>query len=236
MGGKLGIGAAVAALGAANYAARGRSAAIFAPSVYRGPRDRRAIALTFDDGPSPSTPELLDVLDGVGAKATFFQCGIHVRRLPEIARWVIEAGHEIGNHTDSHAALWLRTAKFIEQEIGAAQRSIQHAAGVTPVLFRAPYGVRWPGLRAAQTRYGLMGVMWTAMAPDWRLSAPAVVARLIRRAENGAIFCLHDGRERALVPDVQSTIAAVRELAPRLVDQGYHLCTVSELLKTGSVQ
>jgi peptidoglycan-N-acetylglucosamine deacetylase len=219
-----------AAAGAAAYAARGRSSAVFAPSVYRGPRSCRAIALTFDDGPSPSTPALLDVLDAQGAKATFFQCGMHVRRLPEIARSIVDAGHEIGNHTDSHAALWLRSASFIDREIGEAQRAIQDATGARPELFRAPYGVRWLGLKAAQQRYGLIGVMWTVLARDWRLPAPEIVARLLAAAENGAIFCLHDGRERATVPDISNTIAAVRELIPRLSGMGYEFCTVSELL------
>ena len=218
------------------YAARGRSSALFATSVYRGPRSTRTIALTFDDGPSPSTPVLLDLLDSLGVKATFFQCGMHVRRLPEIAKSLVEAGHEIGNHTDSHARLWLRSAEFIDAEIGLAQQAIQNATGATPVWFRAPYGVRWFGLEQAQRQYGLTGVMWTALGRDWRLQPAEITARLIDRAENGAIFCLHDGRERATVPDISNTIAAVRELVPRLTDMGYGFRTVSELLQDHQVQ
>jgi peptidoglycan/xylan/chitin deacetylase (PgdA/CDA1 family) len=230
VGGKIAL--TIAAVGsAAVYAVRGRSANLIAPSVYRGPRSRRAIALTFDDGPSPSTPALLDVLDTYGVKATFFQCGMHVRRLPEITRWVVEAGHEIGNHTDSHASLWLRPADFIEREIGMAQHAIEDAAGVTPILFRAPYGVRWFGRRAAQERHALLGVMWTVLGRDWNQPAPSVTARLIRGADNGAIFCLHDGRERAITPDISNTIAAVREVIPRLTAAGYAFRTVTELLR-----
>jgi peptidoglycan/xylan/chitin deacetylase (PgdA/CDA1 family) len=192
--------------------------------------------LTFDDGPSPSTPVLLDLLDSHGVKATFFQCGMHVRRLPEIAKSLVDAGHEIGNHTDSHARLWLRSPEFIEAEIGQAQHAIENATGARPVLFRAPYGVRWFGLDQAQRQYGLTGVMWTALGRDWRLQPAEITARLIRRAENGAIFCLHDGRERVTVPDISNTIGAVRELLPRLMDMGYSFCTVSELLKTHQVQ
>ena len=70
------------------WAVRGRSAAVFGPSVWRGPRDRRALALTFDDGPSESTPEILEILARHGVPATFFQCGANVERLPEIARAV----------------------------------------------------------------------------------------------------------------------------------------------------
>ena len=238
MGGKvaLTIAAAASALGFGVYAARGRSSSVFARSVYRGSRSRRAIALTFDDGPSPSTAALLDLLDEYAVKATFFQCGMHVRRLPEIARSVADAGHEIGNHTDSHAALWLRSPDFIDAEIGGAQRSIEDVTGVKPVLFRAPYGVRWFGLRAAQERYGLLGVMWTVNSRDWRLPAPLIVPRLIRSAGNGAILCLHDGRERAIMPDITNTLEAIREAIPRLTDVGYRFCTVSELLRDDPVQ
>jgi peptidoglycan-N-acetylglucosamine deacetylase len=236
VGGKIAFPIVAAAAGAMAYAARGRSSAFFGPSVYRGPHSCRAIALTFDDGPSPSTPVLLDLLDASGAKATFFQVGMHVRRLPEIARSIVDAGHEVGNHTNSHAALWLRSAEFIDKEIGQAQDAIQHATGGTPVLFRAPYGVRWFGLDQAQRHYGLTGVMWTALGRDWRLPAAEVTERLLSRAENGAIFCLHDGRERTTVPDISNTIAAVRELVPRLADAGYSFCTVSELLRAGRVE
>ncbi|PYT26969.1 MAG: polysaccharide deacetylase family protein, partial [Acidobacteria bacterium] len=78
------------------YAVRGKSSTLFAPSVYRGPAARRAIALTFDDGPSESTPALLRMLADQDVPATFFQCGGNVERLPEIAREAARCGHEIG--------------------------------------------------------------------------------------------------------------------------------------------
>src|SRR5580658_2975401 len=100
----IGAGAAgvLATAGLLGHAVRGRTSTFFGPSVYRGNRSRPAIALTFDDGPSESTPELLELLHGLGVQATFFQCGANVRRLPGIAREVIAAGHEIGNHSDTH--------------------------------------------------------------------------------------------------------------------------------------
>ena len=87
--------------------------------------------------------------------ATFFQCGVNVRRLPSVAREVAAAGHEIGNHSDTHALLALKSPGFIYRELTAAQEAIEHATGVRPRYFRAPYGVRWFGLRAAQQRLGL---------------------------------------------------------------------------------
>lgn len=225
-------GVLLAAGGAMAWAVRGRSATLLAPSVHRGPRTRRAIAVTFDDGPSPSTPELLDILDEHGARCTFFQVGKHVERLPEIARAVVARGHEIGNHSYSHSPFYLRHASFIEAELGLAQEAIAQAAGVTPLWFRAPYGARWFGLGEAQRRNGLSGVMWTAIALDWKLDAPAIHKRMKRSASNGAILCLHDGRELQPRPDISATLGAVRRLLPELRAGGYDLVTVSDLLKT----
>jgi peptidoglycan/xylan/chitin deacetylase (PgdA/CDA1 family) len=161
---------------------------------------------------------------------------MHVRRLPSICRCVADAGHELGNHTDTHASLWLRSREFIVRELGCAQHSIEQASGVKPVLFRAPYGVRWFGLRSAQEQFGLVGVMWTTLGRDWRLPAPAIVQRVSGSVENGAIICLHDGRERDPRPDISNTLAAVRELIPRVLDRGFHFATVSELFAPDPVQ
>jgi peptidoglycan/xylan/chitin deacetylase (PgdA/CDA1 family) len=154
-------GAACAVAGLMSYGVRSRSSSLFAPSVWRGVCDRKAIALTFDDGPSESTPRLLELFERERVAATFFQCGANVRRLARVAAQAAEAGHEIGNHSDSHARFYFRTAAFMEREMERAQAAIQEATGTTPKLFRAPYGARWPGLRSAQARLGLLGVMWT---------------------------------------------------------------------------
>jgi peptidoglycan/xylan/chitin deacetylase (PgdA/CDA1 family) len=220
-----------AATGAMAWAVRGRASAVFAPSVWHGPRDRRAIALTFDDGPSESTEELLLILERYGVPATFFECGVHVRRLPSVARSVIGAGHEIGNHTENHPYLSLHSAAFIRNEMARAQEAITSATGFAPTLFRAPFGVRWFGLRAAQAQMGLMGVMWTTIGLDWRLRAPEITARVMAGAGNGAILCLHDGRACEVRPDIRETVEAVRRIVPALLEKGYRLETVTGLLR-----
>ncbi|MCL4402814.1 MAG: polysaccharide deacetylase family protein, partial [Acidobacteria bacterium] len=156
-------GVACAAAAFMAWAVRGRSAAVFGPSIWHGPRDRAAVALTFDDGPSETTPYLLDLLARHGARATFFQCGANVERLPAVAHAVSAAGHEIGNHSHTHPYFHFQNGAFLENELARAQQAIAAAAGVTPVLMRAPFGVRWFGLRRAQRRLGLTGVMWTVI-------------------------------------------------------------------------
>ncbi len=222
--------AGAAAAGWMAWAVRGKSSTVFGPSIWRGPSSRRAVALTFDDGPSESTPALIDLLAELDVKATFFMCGAAVRRLPEIAREISLRGHETGNHSDSHAMFALRSPGFIHSEIVRAQDSIIAATGVRPVLFRAPFGVRWFGLAQALKDLELTGIMWTAMGSDWRLPPDAVARRLLARAVNGAIFCLHDGRQLRPNPDISSTLEAVRLVVPELKRRGYKLETVSRLL------
>src|SRR5579863_7364870 len=173
---------AAAAVGFSAWAVRGKSSSVIAPSVWHGNRKRPAIALTFDDGPSESTPALLNLLAVHNAKATFFMCGQNVRRLKEIAQAVSAAGHEIGNHTDSHPALYLKSPEFIDREVAAAQDSISQITKMNPKFFRAPYGVRWPGLRRAQAKLNLTGVMWTAIARDWKWPASRISRLLLKKA------------------------------------------------------
>lgn len=224
-------GAAVACgAGAMAWAVRGRASAVFGPSVWRGPCGRRAVALTFDDGPSESTPRILEILAAHGAAATFFPCGANVARLPGLARAVADAGHEIGNHGYAHPLCCLHSAPFIEADMARAQQVILEHTGARPVWFRAPYGVRWFGMGRAQRRLGLKGVMWTVIGYDWNLRAEAIVERIAGRVSNGAILCLHDGRELRTRPDIATTIEAVRRLLPLLLERGYKLETVSQLL------
>jgi peptidoglycan/xylan/chitin deacetylase (PgdA/CDA1 family) len=211
------------------WAVRGRSASVFGRSLWHGPRERRAIALTFDDGPSEATPELLELLARYSAAATFFQCGANVERLPAIARAVREAGHEIGNHSYTHPYFCFRSPRFMEEDLRRAQGSIERHTGATPTLFRAPFGVRWFGLGGVQRRLGLTGVMWSAIGYDWNRKAEEVARRMAKGLSNGAILCLHDGRELRARPDIGVTLETVRRLVPMLLDQGYTLETVSRL-------
>jgi peptidoglycan/xylan/chitin deacetylase (PgdA/CDA1 family) len=218
------------AAGAMTWAVRAPSATLLAPSFHRGVRTRRAIALTFDDGPSESTPLLLDLLASHGVRATFFQCGANVRRLPSIARQVAEAGHSIGNHGASHVLLSLRSAGFIFAELAEAQKTIAEVTGCEPRYFRPPCGVRWFGMRGAQKRLRLTSVLWSTIGKDWKWPADAVARRLLGGATNGAIFCLHDGRALLERPDVANTIDAVGRVIPILRDRGFHFETVNEII------
>ena len=100
-----------AGAGGMAWAVRGRSSQVFGPSVWRT-EVLRTVALTFDDGPSPATSDILNVLSGYGVKATFFQCGVNILRAPELSLAVHAAGHEIGNHSQTHPLCALKSPAF----------------------------------------------------------------------------------------------------------------------------
>ena len=222
----LGGAAATAAYGIA-----GKSSQLFSPSVYRGPGTRHSLALTFDDGPSEGTLPLLEYLDKRGVKATFFECGTNVKRLPHVARQVVAAGHELGNHTWSHPRLYLKSPSFIDREFTDAQKILENETGITPKLLRPPYGFRWFGMRAVQHRLGLLGILWTVIGNDWKWPAPRIASHVLQHCAPGGIICLHDGRDIQPTPDVGPMIAAVKQIVPALQDQGYRFERVTEILR-----
>lgn len=226
--------AASTALGAmsaaAVYGSLARSSQLFGPSVYRGPGRRRSIALTFDDGPSEGTLPILEYLDREQVWATFFQCGLNVRRCPQIARQVAAAGHQLGNHTYSHPRLPFKSPEFIDREVSEAQKVITDETGLSPMLLRAPYGFRWVGLRDVQKRLALLGVMWTVIGNDWRWPADRVAQHVLAGANPGGIICLHDGRGVQARPDTSSTLRALQTLVPILKDNGFKFEIVSDLM------
>jgi peptidoglycan/xylan/chitin deacetylase (PgdA/CDA1 family) len=219
-----------AAVAGTAWAVRGRSSQAFGPSVWRGRPGRKAVALTFDDGPSAATPEILDILAEYKAPATFFQCGANVLRMPGISQAVCAGPHEIGNHSHTHPNFALARREQISDEFARAQEAIIGVTSKTPALMRAPYGVRWFGFREMQQRLGLTGVMWTVIGRDWTLPAAAIAERVLANIEGGAIICLHDGRAIRQNPDISATIEAVRRIVPAVLERGYHFETVSRIL------
>jgi peptidoglycan-N-acetylglucosamine deacetylase len=218
----------------AAYGVAGRSSQLFAPSVYRGPGRRKSIALTFDDGPSEDTPRLLEYLEDRGVKATFFQCGMNVKRLPNVAREVAAAGHELGNHSWSHPKLYLKPPSFIDAEFSRTQELLISETGASIRVLRPPYGFRWFGLRDVQRKLNMLGVLWTVIGHDWEWPAQRIASHVLRKSSPGGIICLHDGRDIQVKPDLSQMLTAVKQVVPLLQDRGYRFETVSELLQRDS--
>ncbi len=208
-------------------------------SVYRGVGDRLSVALTFDDGPSPQTPLLLELLRSENIRATFFQLGMQLERYPDIAQQVHAAGHEIGNHAWSHTSLSpefgpklrIPSPRSMYRELSRTQDLLTELHGHPPRLFRPPYGHHWTGLHLVQSRLNLVGVQWTVIAHDWEWPATRIASYVLSRVVPGAIICLHDGRDIQPSPDISETLAAVGILVRSLRERGYSFETVSQILR-----
>ncbi len=224
------MAAAVAGIGGAMFYAVGApTSQVFGPALVRRAPGAGRLALTFDDGPSESTPAVLEALARHGARATFFFCGANVLRLPEIARRAAAEGHQMGNHTYGHPRLFLRTRRQIAKEIGDTQQAIEQVTGSRPELFRPPYGIRWFGLYPALRQHQLRAVMWSACVFDWSRPADQVEAGLRTKAADGAVVLLHDGDGTAPGDRRAGTARAVDRVLPFLADRGLRCVTVSEL-------
>ena len=193
--------------------------------AYRIPRrlERRdVVALTFDDGPHPEgTPAVLAELARRGARATFFLVGEQVRRSPDGARAIADAGHEIGLHGDRHVLLLRRRVGPLADDLDRAIETIALATGVAPTLYRPPYGVFSSGaLRHVRAR-GLEPWLWSAWGRDWerRATAASISRRVAGRLGPGAVVLLHDSdaysspgswrRTAAALPSILDAAAAL---------------------------
>src|SRR4051794_10744328 len=176
------------------------------------------VALTFDDGPDPrGTPAVLGVLADLGWHATFFLLGSQVRRHPEIARLVVDAGHEVAVHGTIHRNHLVRTPPALRRDLRFAAREITEVTGARPRWCRPPYGVFSAGTFWAAREVGLTPVLWTAWGKDWRAGPPVQVAAEVMRTlrERGTVL-LHDSDCPSRPGSWRSTVAALPLLAAQL--------------------
>lgn len=192
--------------------------------VNRGPRgvNPKRIALTFDDGPWALTPQFLNVLGRQGVPATFFVVGQYVGGRESVLQRMVREGHAIGNHTWGHA----NVSGGGQGQIASTNAAIHAATGVTPCLFRPPYGARSATLDGQLRSLGMLDVLWTVDTNDWQLPGTATIAkRVIGGAVPGAIVLMHDGGGPR-----GSGLAALPRIIAGLRARGYRFVTVPELL------
>lgn len=165
-------------------------------------RGGRGIWLTLDDGPCPETTlALLDLLDGHGARATFFLIGERAVRYPELVREIARRGHGIGNHSWSHPRgfFWCLGPWGTWREITRCQRALEEITGVAPVWFRAPVGHYNFFVHPVLRREGLGLLSWSSRGYDGGGAGLEEVRRRIREtADEGGIILAHEGTGYAL--------------------------------------
>lgn len=168
----------------------------FAPVIYRGRTGKKAVSLTFDDGPDPlTTPPLLDLLEKRGITATFFVIGEKAAAHPDLIARIIQKGHLLGNHSFRHSPwIFFRKVAAVIKDIEAAQRVLKKS-GVEPLVYRPPIGIVSPRLQPALGKTGLTLVNFSNRPLDGgnrRLGS--LSRRVLKRIQDGDIVLLHDRR------------------------------------------
>jgi peptidoglycan-N-acetylglucosamine deacetylase len=196
--------------------------------VWRGPQDRPAVALTFDDGPHPLyTEQFVEALDG--ERATFFALGGAVRRWPEVARLVSESGHEVACHGDTHRRLTRLSPWSTVAEVRRGRDAVAEITGRAPRFFRPANGLFNLAAWLAVPGLGMRRALWSLSSRDWERDAtPASIAgRVLGAVGPGAIVVMHDAGGWDDRP--ARTLQALPRIVEGLRARGLAMVTMSEL-------
>ncbi|WP_182897986.1 polysaccharide deacetylase family protein [Microbispora sp. H10830] len=184
----------------------------------------KCIALTFDDGPWPYTPALLDTLKKHKAKATFFLLGRKVAYRPELTRRIYEEGHDIGNHTWTHPSLTDLSDGEVFEEVSSTSNIINQTIGKMPDYMRPPNGATDSRIASLMADLGLPQILWTGSTLDWQARDTKVIAqRTLKLAKRNGVILLHD-----IVPE---TVKAMPGVLTALEKQHYKFVTLTTLLQ-----
>lgn len=199
---------------------------VSAREVLRGNPDRPWVALTFDaDAAADPTLHILDTLRAYGVRATFFIQGWWADRHPDLVRRMVEEGHEIGNHSNTHPDFRTLTREEIVRELADAEAILQRVAGRTSKpFFRPPYSYRNQLVREVAAEEGYLTVVWTIDAFDWKPNATqeSILQEVLDHVVPGAIIVLHVGDE--------NSAAVLPRLIEELRARGYEPVSLSEVL------
>jgi len=207
-----------------------RTFQFFGGIVYRVATGEKVVALTFDDGPAPGmTQTLLAMLHRHNVRATFFLVGADIQRQPELARSIVLAGHQLGNHSFSHQRMIFKTPAFIRHEVDQTSQLLRDVGYRGPIIFRPPYGKKLLYLPYYLQTQHIPTIMWD-LEPDSYAgiaeSAERIVAYVREGVRPGSIILLH-------AMNRQPSLDAVEPLLEQLGQQGYRFVTISELLHGG---
>jgi peptidoglycan/xylan/chitin deacetylase (PgdA/CDA1 family) len=193
-----------------------------------GPKLSKKVALTFDDGPGKATEKILKILKEKKVKATFFMLGVSVANRPALAKAVLNAGHEIANHTYGHINFYAYKNKDkmlkMEQEILKAESVIRDVVGINTFLLRFPHGYAKKDAIEIARKLGYYMINWS-LGTDWQnMTADEMYLKYKNAIKNGAIFLMHDlFKNEKVISFLDAFIDDIR-------NKGYEIVTISELL------
>jgi len=187
--------------------------------VFSGPSRHKWVALTFDDGPSAYTADILRILDHHKVHATFFQIGRQVPAYASLDRKILAHGSEIGNHSWAHA---MGPGK---SDLRRTSDVIEHATGFRPCTFRPPGGYLPSATAAAASALGMVSVIWDVDTRDWTTPGSGAIIHAATAGGRGSIVLMHDGGGYR-----SQTVAALPAIIRSYKARGYRLRTLTQLL------
>lgn len=181
---------------------------------------KKAIAITFDDGPGDYTEDLINGLNARHARATFFMVGSCVEQHPDILPLMVSGGHQLGNHTYSHSNITKTSDSGALEEINLTDDAIYNACGQRSTAFRPPYGAYTPEFAKTIDK---TFTLWSVDTMDWKYrDAEKVKEAITSSCRDGSIILLHDLYKSS----VDGALSAIDELQ----SEGFVFVTVDELM------
>ena len=198
----------------------------YTPYVRVAGSQHREVALTFDDGPGPYTPEILSILGQQSVPATFFEVGVLEQYFPASTSEIVARGYTVGDHTYAHAPMSHLSPADQKSQLLQDARLVQRYGAAFPRLFRPPYGLWNSATLALLRKYRMLMVLWTVDTSDYRRPGISeIVKSVVAGAKPGAIILMHDaGGNRS------ETVAALPKIIAELRARGYRFVTVPRLL------
>ncbi len=181
------------------------------------------LALTFDDGPSPATEAILDQLKAHGALATFFVLGTNIAGNEEILKRAAREGHQLASHSWSHPNLNDISSSAVRSQMTRTMDKIEELTGQKVIMMRPPFGATNRLSRQVIAELGLPVILWGVDTLDWKTrNASKISQAILKGAGNGVIILCHD--------TLKSTGWALETALPELINRGYQLVTVAEMM------
>jgi peptidoglycan-N-acetylglucosamine deacetylase len=198
----------------------------YTPYVRIAGSQHKEIALTFDDGPGPYTPQIVSILQRTGVPGTFFEVGIVEQDFHAGSTEIVSRGYPIGDHTENHAAMGRLSPKDQKAQLLQGAAALGQYGAPFPRLFRPPFGSWDNATLRLLHKYHMLMVLWTVDTNDYlRPGVKTIVHAAVAGARPGAIVLLHDaGGDRS------ETVAALPKIISELRRRGYRFVTVPRLL------
>lgn len=188
--------------------------------------NQKVVALTFDDGPTKNVNQIIPLLDKYNVKATFFIIGKDTKKYPSEAKRIVEAGHQIGNHTYSHNRMIFKKSSYIKEEIERTDQLIRKAGYKGEIDFRPPYGKKLVGLPYYLNKHNRDTIIWNIEPDKYYTTVSEKVNYVKQNIKPGSIILLHP-----MYDDSGKELQTIEGILKALSNEGYKFVTVNELQK-----